>query len=279
MQPGGWEIWDGACVRFQGNPTTQGYGSPLSPPWPPRRRLLLFADAHPSSRGHACVRTRKLTHTQALRSLQTQAPPVPSTCFFRRQAVLGPRSWLVRPLRRHSVWLGRRSRIVGWYGVSRVLNRRQGGGGCRPVWLVFCRLFVLDPGEPWCRLWCCCCCCCCSVVRPQCRCGRTRSPLIASADGGEGNGGRPTRSRPVVLQGELRESRGVVLAPEPTRSIQHGIFVAGVLVTSGPLSHDFQACGGERRAGGRKVGVLGKSDPAGSCVYAWLQNERARLVC
>lgn len=131
----------------------------------------------PSGRGHACVRTRKLTHTQALRSLQTQAPPVPSRCFFRRQAVLGPRSWLVRPLRRQSVWLGRRSRIVGWYGVSRVLNRRQGGGGCCLARLL--SSFRPSPGEPWCRLWCC---CCCSVVRPQCRCGRTRSPLIASAD-------------------------------------------------------------------------------------------------
>ena len=55
------------------------------------------------------------------------------------------------------------------------------------------------------------------------------------------------------------------------RAIRHGIFVAGVLVTSGHLSHGFQVCGGGAREGGRRSrgaeswGALGKSDPAGSC--------------
>lgn len=81
---GGWcpveEIWDGACVRFQGNPTTQGYGSPLSPPWPPRRRLC-------SSKTHTFrtwtrVRPHSETHTYASPPFAPNTGPTGSVDVF-----------------------------------------------------------------------------------------------------------------------------------------------------------------------------------------------------
>ena len=124
-----------------------------------------------------------------------------------------------------------------------------------------------------------------ALVRPQCRYGPTRSPLVAS--GGCRGKRRPAEGARPVLRGEDREVHGVVLVPEPARAIQQGIFVAGVLVEAGHRSHDFQVYnggrGGDEQLSGRgKLGCspLGKSDPAGSCVNAWLQNEWwASLVC
>lgn len=272
---------DGACVLSREPNNRWLWLVSLSPPWPPRRRLCSLQTHTLRTWTRVRPHSETLAHTQALRSLKTQAPPVLSRCFFCRQAVLGPRSWLARRLRRHSEWLGRRSRIGRWYGVSRVLNRRQGGGGC--CWAPLLASFRPSPGEPWCRLWCC---CCCSFGATQCRYGRTRSSLIASAADRRGKRRPADGSRP-VLQGEPRESRRVVLVLGPAKSNTAWNICGGRISNvraSQPWLPGVRRRGERRRAaieGGRKLGCSRqkRSGRVLSCVYAWLRNEWASLVC